>query len=208
MADTYTTNLNLTKPEVGGSADTWGNKLNSNFDTIDGLFPSGKLATNRLGSGTPTSSKFLRGDQQWVEVDWSQLTGKPSTFPPSTHTHAPSDLSSGGATTGQVLMWNGTNWAPGTVGSFTTPFSAQSSSFTASQNSRYILTASGLTVTLPASPSDGAWVELIGLNISNTTIARNGNNIMGLAENMVVDVPTFALKLVYISAQNDWRIAP
>src|SRR6188508_1603662 len=35
MADSYTPNLSLIKPEIGASRDSWGSKLNDNFSTLD-----------------------------------------------------------------------------------------------------------------------------------------------------------------------------
>ena len=74
-------------------------------------------AQAEAGSDNATWMTPLRTAQAIAELaatDWDSVSGKPSAFTPSAHTHPLSQLTQSAATTGQVATWNGTAWVPQT----------------------------------------------------------------------------------------------
>ena len=70
----------------------------------------------------------------------------------------------------------------------------------------YVYTSS-ITITLPASPTVGDWVKISNRSGTETTvIARNGSNIMGLAEDFTVDILNFVATFVYANTTQGWVI--
>ena len=87
---------------------------------------------------------------------------------------------------------------------------AKTASFTAvSGNGYFVNTTSGaITVTLPASPSAGDIVAVSDYAgtaaTNNITIARNGSNIEGLAENAVINSTREARTYIYVDGTQGW----
>ena len=72
---------------------------------------------------------------------------------------------------------------------------------------RCTVTASGLTLTLPATPSVGSEVTItVGGSFVDTVFDRNGSNIMSTAENMTINRANVSVTLYYVDATRGWRI--
>jgi hypothetical protein len=79
------------------------------------------------------------------------------------------------------------------------PLSVISSSQAITADNRYLVDADGgaVTVTLPASPSQGDTIMVVRVGSSDVTVARNGNNIFGLAEDHTIDVDYAGWDFIY-----------
>lgn len=89
----------------------------------------------------------------------------------------------------------------------------KSANYTAVKYDRIIAdtTSSAFTVTLPATPAVGDWVQIIDgaskFATNKLTVGRNGNKIMGLAENLDMDVNNTSVVFVYQGTAQGWRIS-
>lgn len=70
--------------------------------------------------------------------------------------------------------------------------------------------AGSFTLTLPASPAAGTTVKVRDYKstfaVNNLTVARNGKNILGLAEDYILDVSNYGREFVYIDATMGWSV--
>jgi hypothetical protein len=109
--------------------------------------------------------------------------------------------------------YNGTQWTGlGGGNPWSTVTADGSSTFTAASNDRIFVntSAAACTINLPVSPQVGDQVRFLDLagtfNTNNLTIARAGNKIMGLTENLVVSQLNSAIGIVYTGSTYGWRL--
>ena len=89
---------------------------------------------------------------------------------------------------------------------YTTVSNNQTTSKTLGNREFVSVTSAGLTITLPASPAAGNEVAIQVGAFTNTVIGRNSQNIMGLAEDMTIDVENRTVNLVFTDATRGWRV--
>ena len=111
---------------------------------------------------------------------------------------------------GTVNFSSATQTGVGRQGTVDWDTTAKTAAFTAvSGNGYFVNTTSGaITVTLPASPSAGNIVSIsdyAGTAATNAiTIARNGSNIEGIAENATLTVNREARTYIYVDGTQGW----
>lgn len=187
-ADNIETVSNVT---VNGDLTVNGTTTTVNSETL--TIDDNIIILNNNVTGTPSENAGIeieRGTSNNVTVRWNETTDTWQTTNDGTNFY-------------NILTNNIRTWTEKT---------STNNNDTLSANDNTILNSStsAFTLNLPSSPSSGDMLQFLDgtgdLETNNVTLGRNGSNIMGLAEDLVIDSGDSGFKLVYYNASEGWRI--
>ena len=202
--------------QTGGSS--YDQSLNTTDDvTFNDVDVDGTLTVDSLTVAGTGAVAFNSGNTLTLEAtDRVEVTNQ-TPFRLSTFTTTQRDAISTpqngdtiyNTTTNNSQTYANGSWVNATSSDTEQSFDIQTSNFTASSSQRYAVdtSSSTVTMTLPASPNtgDAIFVADAGGNYAtnNLTVARNGNTIMGLSQDMTVSTNNQSFGLLYNG--NTWR---
>lgn len=132
------------------------------------------------------------------------------TFNSATNTLSTTIITATGNITGSYFIGNGSQLTGVSGGGFA--WAIANSNITLSANNGYFVDTTGgaKTMTLPASATIGDTVRINDLagtfSSNNLTVARNGGNIQGVAQDLVVSVDQSSFGLVYSNGTYGWKL--
>lgn len=111
-------------------------------------------------------------------------------------------------TTNQLEIYNGTAWH--VVGDYERVIITSSTVGVANRTYWVNTTAGAVTLTLPATPNPGDFIKVTDIAgtfaTNNCTLARNGQPIMRIADDMTISTNGASIRLVYHDATRGWLL--
>jgi len=183
--------------------------------SITGLSTTATGTVLTLSDSANTTTVNLIIDNQ-KEIRFRETTANGTNYvalkaPASLSADLTFTLPTADGTNGQALVTNGSGVLSfTTISSGTSWQSVKTSGFTAVAGEGYFCntTSSAFTVTLPASPSVGSYVQIVDyagtFATNNLTLGRNSNKIEGANGNKILTTNREAVTITYVDSTQGW----
>jgi phage-related tail fiber protein len=107
---------------------------------------------------------------------------------------------------GYTTTWGSIGGSSSGGGSGVSGMQVISANTPANSGNLYVITAN-LTLTLPNNPSSANIIYISNQSgYPNSTINRNNQNIMGVSQDMIIDVVSLGFIMIYSDSTNGWII--